>query len=158
MQVKLHLLKRDLTMTMVMMVENRRKKHTKKIKGFKLTVKKKELVMFVQTCKHFPSFPQTLYSAQPFFSPSVFFFRPRTNSFFSRNNVCRSFCPNNGQSALRRSSSRCSVKLWSVLISSQPLRQILMSRIETLILTQSLTWRNSRWPDPKLCSWSPSVG
>ena len=99
-------------MTMVMMVENRRKKHAKKIKGLKPTVKKEELVMLVQTFKYFPSFSQTLYSAQPFFSPTVFFSSlKRTNSFFSPNNVCRSFCPNNGQSVLRRSSSRCSVKL-----------------------------------------------
>ena len=121
MQVKLLLLKGDLTMTMVMMVENRRKNIQRKSRGSSPRWKK-ELVMLVQTCKYFPSFSQTLYSAQPFFSPTVFFFRPRTNSFFSPNNVCRSFCPNNGQSVLRRSSSRCSVKLWSVLISSQPLR------------------------------------
>ena len=82
MQVKLLLLKGDSTMTMVIMVKNRRKKHTKKIKGFKPTVKKEELVMLVQTFKYFPSFSQTLYSAQPFFSPTVFFFRPRKNQFF----------------------------------------------------------------------------
>ena len=122
MQVKLLLLKGDLTMTMVMMVENRRKKHTKKIKGFKPTVKKRvgHVGVDLQVFSFF--FPDPVFCPAFFLPLYSFSALERTNSFFSPNNVCRSFCPNNGQSVLRRSSSRCSVKLWSVLISSQPLR------------------------------------
>ena len=124
--MKLLLLKGDSTMTMVMMGKNRRKKHTKKIKGFKPTVKKR--VGHVGHCwcrlaSIFLLFPRPCILPS-LFSPPLYSFSAleRTNSFISPNNVCRSFCPNNGQSVLRRSSSRCSVKLWSVLISSQPLR------------------------------------
>ena len=64
-----------------MMVEKRIKKHTKKIKGFKPTVKKRvgHVGADLQVFSFF--FPDPVF-CPAFFFPTVFFFCPRKNQFF----------------------------------------------------------------------------
>ena len=88
------------------------KKTHKENQGVQAHGKKKSWSCWCRLASIFLLFPRPCILPS-LFSPPLYSFSAleRTNSFFSPNNVCRSFCPNNGQSVLRRSSSRCSVKL-----------------------------------------------